>query len=98
MTVKSNKELNRAVLVGGIFIFVTTFTVYIVGALSNVYFYQTTGQIAIQVAGGNVDKIIPTFICCNAKMVYIYILINITFCCYEYHKYTIPYTKFIYCT
>ena len=62
MTVKSNKELNRAVLVGGIFIFVTTFTAYVVGALSNVYFYQTTGQIAIQAAGGNVDKIIPTFI------------------------------------
>ncbi len=62
MTVESNKELNRAVLVGGIFIFVTTFTAYIVGSLSNVYFYQTTGQIAIQAAGANVDKIIPTFI------------------------------------
>ena len=44
-------------IVGGIFIFVTTFTAYVVGALSNVYFYQTTGQIAIQAAGGNVDKI-----------------------------------------
>lgn len=62
MTVSSNKELNRAVLVGGIFIFVTTFSAYVVGALSNVYFYQTTGQIAIQAAGANVDKIIPTFI------------------------------------
>lgn len=62
MTVSSNKELNRAVLVGGIFIFVATFSAYVVGALSNVYFYQTTGQIAIQAAGGNVDKIIPTFI------------------------------------
>ncbi|WP_304123208.1 sodium:solute symporter [Methanosphaera cuniculi] len=66
MTVKSNKELNRAVLVGGIFIFVTTFTAYIVGTLSNVYFFQTSGQIAIQAAGGNVDKIIPTFI--NSSM------------------------------
>lgn len=62
MTVKSNKELNRAVLIGGVFIFVTTFTAYIVGALSNVYFFQHTGQIAIAAAGGNVDKIIPTFI------------------------------------
>lgn len=62
MTVKSNKELNRAVLVGGIFIFVTTFSAYVVGALSNVYFFQTSGQLAIQVAGNNVDKIIPTFI------------------------------------
>ncbi|WP_455646065.1 sodium:solute symporter family protein [Methanosphaera sp.] len=62
MTVKSNKELNRAVLIGGVFIFVTTFSAYIVGALSNVYFFQTTGQLAIQAAGGNVDSIIPTFI------------------------------------
>lgn len=62
MTVSSNKELNRAVLIGGIFIFVATFSAYVVGALSNVYFYQTTGQLAIQAAGNNVDKIIPTFI------------------------------------
>ena len=62
MTVKSNKELNRAVLIGGVFIFVATFSAYVVGSLSNVYFYQTTGQIAIQAAGNNVDKIIPTFI------------------------------------
>ena len=62
MTVESNKELNRAILVGGIFIFVATFSAYVVGALSNVYFYQTSGQLAIQAAGGNVDKIIPTFI------------------------------------
>lgn len=62
MTVESNKELNRAILVGGIFIFVTTFTAYVVGALSNIYFFQTSGQIALQAAGGNVDKIIPTFI------------------------------------
>ncbi|MDO5852058.1 MAG: sodium:solute symporter family protein [Methanobacteriaceae archaeon] len=62
MTVKSDRELNRAVLIGGIFIFVMTFTAYIVGALSNVYFYQNFGQIAIQAAGGNVDRIIPLFI------------------------------------
>lgn len=62
MTVKTNKELNRAVLIGGIFIFVATFSAYVIGALSNVYFYQTTGQLAIQAAGGNVDKIIPVFI------------------------------------
>jgi solute:Na+ symporter, SSS family len=62
MTVKSNKELNRAVLMGGIFIFLMTGTAFIVGALSNVYFFQQTGQIAIQAAGGNADKIIPLFI------------------------------------
>ena len=62
MTVKSNRELNRAVLIGGIFIFMMTGTAFIVGALSNVYFFDTVGKIAIQVAGGNADKIIPAFI------------------------------------
>ncbi|MBI5681061.1 MAG: sodium/solute symporter [Methanobacterium sp.] len=62
MTVKSNKELNRAVLIGGIFIFMMTGTAFIVGALSNVYFFDTVGKIAMQVAGGNADKIIPAFI------------------------------------
>lgn len=62
MTVKSNRELNRAVLIGGVFIFVMTFGAYVVGSLSNVYFFQTTGQTAVQAAGGNLDKVIPTFI------------------------------------
>lgn len=62
MMVKSNKELNRAVLIGGVFIFLMTGTAFIVGALSNVYFFNTMGQIATQVVGGNADKIIPAFI------------------------------------
>lgn len=62
MTVKSNKELNRGVLIGGLFIFVITFGAYVLGSLSNVYFFQTTGQTAVQAAGGNLDKVIPTFI------------------------------------
>ena len=62
MTVKSNKELNRAVLIGGIFIAMMTGTAFIVGALSNVYFVQQTGQLSIQAAGNNADKIIPLFI------------------------------------
>ena len=62
MTVKSNKELNRAVLIGGVFIAMMTGTAFIVGALSNVYFAQHSGQLAIQAAGGNADKIIPLFI------------------------------------
>jgi solute:Na+ symporter, SSS family len=62
MTVKSNKELNRAVLMGGIFIFMMTFGAYVVGALSNLWFFQHTGQTAVQAAGGNLDKVIPTFI------------------------------------
>ncbi|WJI10098.1 sodium:solute symporter family protein [Methanobacterium sp. CWC-01] len=62
MTVKSNRELNRAVLIGGVFIFVTTFSAYVVGSLSNVYFFELTGLTAVQAAGGNLDKVIPTFI------------------------------------
>lgn len=62
MTVKSNRELNRAILAGGIFIFVATGFVYTAGALSNVYFHRESGQLAIAAAGGNVDLIIPKFI------------------------------------
>jgi len=61
MTVKSGRELNRAVLSGGIFILFMTGVAFTVGALSNVAFYNATGQIAIQAAGSN-DGIIPAFI------------------------------------
>ena len=40
MTVKSTRELNRAVLVGSVFILCTVGSAYTVGALSNVSFYQ----------------------------------------------------------
>lgn len=62
MTVKSNRELNRAVPVGGIFIIMMTGVAFIVGALTNIYFYQTAGKISIAAAGGDVEKIIPMFI------------------------------------
>lgn len=62
MTVDSDRELNRSVLIGGIFIGIMPVTAYIVGSLSNVYFFNTLGKTAIDVVGGNVDKIIPTFI------------------------------------
>ena len=62
MTVKSNRELNRAVLIGAIFIFVTTGFIYTVGALSNIYFLKEKGELAIQVASGNIDLIIPEYI------------------------------------
>ncbi len=62
MTVKSSKELNRAVLVGGIFILFMTGTAFIVGSLSNAYFFQQTGQISLEASGGNTDLIIPNYI------------------------------------
>ncbi|MBN1767092.1 MAG: sodium:solute symporter family protein [Prolixibacteraceae bacterium] len=61
MTVRSNKELNRAVLIGTVFIAVTTGIIYTVGAVSNIFFMQTEGKIAIEVLK-DVDKIIPEFI------------------------------------
>lgn len=62
MTVKQPRSLYQAILVGGIFIFFMTGTAFIVGPLTNLYFYQTQGQIAIQVAEGNIDRIIPIFV------------------------------------
>jgi SSS family solute:Na+ symporter len=46
---------------------------FTVGALSNVYFCNTTGKIALDAAGGNVDTIIPLFI--NGAMPDIFIVI-----------------------
>jgi SSS family solute:Na+ symporter len=73
MTVKSNRELNRAVLIGGIFIFMMTFGSYVVGALSNLWFFQHTGQTAVQASGGNLDTVIPTFIAAAMPIWFAYI-------------------------
>lgn len=62
MSVKSDKELNRAIGIGSVFILACTGTAFIVGSLSNVYFLETSGAIAIAAAEGNSDKIIPMFI------------------------------------
>ncbi|WP_263832728.1 sodium:solute symporter family protein [Sulfurospirillum oryzae] len=66
MTVKSKNELNRAVLIGGVFIIAMTGIVFIVGALTNVWYYDfNEGKNALQSAGG-IGKVIPHFI--NAAM------------------------------
>lgn len=62
MTVKSKRELNRAVFIGGIFIFAMTGVAFIVGSLSNVFFFREGGAVAIAAAKGNHDKIIPLYI------------------------------------
>jgi len=68
LTVKGPKELNRAVPVGGVFILMMTGVAFLVGALTNVYFFQTAGQISLAasmdpVSGlPNIDKIIPLYI------------------------------------
>lgn len=62
MTVKGQRELNRAVAVGGVFILMMTGVAFVVGALTNVYFYETTGKIAIAAAAGDVEAIIPMYV------------------------------------
>jgi len=61
MTVKSDRELNRAIPIGGVFIVMMTGVAFIVGALSNVLFFQQSGQIAVVAAAGT-DNIIPMFL------------------------------------
>jgi len=74
MTVKDSRSLNRAVLVGGPFILMMTGVAFTVGALTNVYFYQTQGEIALAAAtSGNIDTIIPNFI--NASMPDLFVVI-----------------------
>ena len=53
MTVKSRQALNRAVVMGGIFIFFMTGVAFIVGALSNVYFSQKE-KVACRIVDENV--------------------------------------------
>jgi len=64
MTVRSDRELNRAVLSGGVFILMMTGVAFVVGALSNVWFVQNPafGKVSVAAAGGKVDNIIPLFI------------------------------------
>lgn len=67
MTVKSGKELNRALVFGGVFILFMTGVAFTVGALSNVYFYETSKTIAMTASavggtGPNTDKVIPLFL------------------------------------
>ena len=64
MTVKSTKELNRAILVGGIFILAMTGVAFVVGALSNVFFFNDPeiGKISLFAADKNIGNIIPLFI------------------------------------
>jgi SSS family solute:Na+ symporter len=77
MTVSSGKELNRAVSVGGIFILAMTGVAFIVGSLSNVYFWEKFRLTSIIYAKGNVDLVIPEYI--NSAMpqefVYLFMLV-----------------------
>ena len=62
MTVRSKKELNRAVLVGGIFILAMTGVIFIVGSLTNAWYFENMGQKNALEAAGAIGKVIPHFI------------------------------------
>jgi solute:Na+ symporter, SSS family len=68
MTVKSDRELNRGVIIGGVFILMMTGVAFVTGALSNVLFFDEKGMIALALTmtdaapKGNPDAVIPNFI------------------------------------
>ncbi len=75
MTIKSEQPLKKAVSFGGVFILCMTGVAFVVGALTNVVFWQhpvlekavdgvtkLVPAISVAVAGGNIDKIIPLYI------------------------------------
>ena len=61
MMVKNDKQINRGVLIGCLFIFFTVGTVYHIGPLTNLYFLKTDGMLSSQMTP-DLDKIIPLFI------------------------------------
>ncbi len=62
LTASSDRELNRGVLAGGVFVLVMIGVPLIVGPLTNVIFAQRFGAISIALAEGNMDKIIPIYV------------------------------------
>ncbi len=65
MSAKSDKDLNKSLLIGSIFMIAIVGSAYTVGALSNVYFFDEHGSIAydyITSLGLGTDFIIPQFI------------------------------------
>jgi SSS family solute:Na+ symporter len=75
MTVKSDRELNQGVLIGAIFIVVAVGAGYIIGPLSNIYFFEKFGQISLAHVGGNFDKVIPAFIAEAMPSWFIYVFV-----------------------
>ena len=65
MSAKSDRDLNKSLLVGSIFMMVIVGSAYTVGSLSNVYFFNEHGTIAFDYITGlglGTDFIIPQFI------------------------------------
>ena len=62
LSAKDDRSINRAVAVGGPFMLLTTGIAFTVGPLTNVWFWNDRGQIALVAAGGDFDQIMPLFI------------------------------------
>lgn len=62
MTVKSKQELNRAVLIGGLFILSMTGIIFIVGSLTNAWYFEFNGGKNALQSAGSIGKVIPHFI------------------------------------
>ena len=65
MSAKSDRDLNKSLLIGSIFMLVIVGTAYTVGSLSNVYFFNEHSMIASDYLGSlglGTDFIIPQFI------------------------------------
>jgi SSS family solute:Na+ symporter len=59
---RSEREMDRSVLVAGAFMLAMTGVPLVVGPLTNVIFMQRFGAISITIAEGNMDKIIPVYV------------------------------------
>jgi SSS family solute:Na+ symporter len=62
MTIKSDREINRSIPFAAFFYLTITALAFTVGALTNILFLKKNGFLAITMAGGNIDKIIPLYI------------------------------------
>lgn len=62
LSARDDRSINRAVAVGGPFMLLTTGIAFTVGPLTNVWFWNDRGQIALAAAGGDYDQIMPLFI------------------------------------
>lgn len=67
MTVKSGRELHRALVPGGLFLLLMAGVAYVVGSLTNLWYFQRTGKIALAIMADpvtgkpNVDRLMPLY-------------------------------------
>ena len=65
MSAKNDRDLNKSLIVGSVFMLAIVGSAYTAGALSNVYFYEHYGETAFEHITGmglGTDFIIPQFI------------------------------------